>query len=264
VTTLLIDSDILAYRESARGEIRVDWDGDGDVDQIAEPLEAIQQKVDASIAALVHKLSASRVIVCLSCAREDNWRKDVYPAYKENRAGQSKPLHLMAAKEYMRREYETYERARLEADDVMGILSTHPKLVTGRRIIVSEDKDMKTVPGWLFNPDKDKVPRIVDLVEADRWHMMQTLMGDPTDGYPGAPGIGPTKAEAALEGLETHAEMWPAVLRVYESRMPALAMTHASLVHEAALVQARIARICRYTDYNFQTKEVILWQPPSI
>jgi 5'-3' exonuclease len=252
VTTLLLDSDILAYRESSAGEVKVDWDGDGDIDQIPEDFERVCEKVDATIAGLIRKLNAGRVIVCLSCDRADNWRKDFYPAYKENRAGAIKPLHLVAAKQYMAREYETYQRPRLEADDVMGILSTHPKLVPGKRIIVSEDKDMKTVPGWLFNPDKHQLPVLVTPGEGAHFHMMQTLMGDQTDGYPGCPGIGPKKAEAALLGFESYREMWPAVVAVFESR---------SLDEAAALVQARIARICQHTDFDYQSKTVIPWSP---
>jgi DNA polymerase-1 len=34
------------------------------------------------------------------------------------------------------------------------------------------------------------------------------------------------------------------------------------LTEEDALVQARVARICRASDYDFKTKEVKLWNPP--
>jgi DNA polymerase-1 len=36
-----------------------------------------------------------------------------------------------------------------------------------------------------------------------------------------------------------------------------------NLTADDALVQARVARILRHTDYNFKTKEPILWTPPS-
>jgi hypothetical protein len=39
--------------------------------------------------------------------------------------------------------------------------------------------------------------------QADRFHMIQTLTGDVTDGYPGCPGIGPVKAEQILNVRET-------------------------------------------------------------
>lgn len=253
--TLLIDSDILAYKEASAGEVRVDWDGDGNVDQTPEDFENVKDRVDRKIADLVRTLKAGRVIVCLSCDRADNWRKDFYPAYKENRAGAVKPLHLAAAKEYMAREYETYKRPRLEADDVMGILSTHPKLVKGEKVIVSEDKDMRTIPGWLFNPDKDKRPALVGAREAAVWHMTQTLTGDRTDGYPGCPGVGPKKAERLFAAVDwEYPLLWPLVLATYLSRKQ---------TEEQALVQARIARICQHTDYDYTNKTVIPWSPPQ-
>lgn len=254
--TLLIDSDILAYKEASAGEVRVDWDGDGNIDQTPEDFENVKARVDRKIADLVRTLKSDRVIVCLSCDRVDNWRKDFYPAYKENRAGSVKPLHLMAAKQYMAREYETYQRPRLEADDVMGILSTHPTLVKGERVIVSEDKDMRTIPGWLFNPDKDTKPVLIGEESAAHWHMTQALTGDRTDGYPGCPGIGPTKAEKILWPAMGggYAAYWPCVLATYLSRKQ---------TEEQALVQARISRICQHTDYDYKTKEVIPWSPPA-
>lgn len=254
-TTILLDADILAYRESSRGEVRVDWDGDGEVDQVAEDISVIEAKIDSTVSGLVRALKADRVLACLSCARADNWRKDVLPSYKENRTGALRPLQLMAAREYLRREYETEEWPRLEADDVMAILSTTPALLKGHKIIVSEDKDMKSVPGWLFNPDKDQAPSRIDPVSADRWHMQQTLMGDPTDGYKGCPGIGPKKAEAVLDGLTTYEDMWPAVVRVFEAK---------KLTEADALVQARVARILRNTDYDRTNGLPILWTPPPI
>lgn len=286
--TLLLDSDILAYKESSAGEVRVDWDGDGNIDQTPEDFENVKARVDRKIADLVRTLKADRVIVCLSCDRVDNWRKDFYPAYKENRAGSVKPLHLMAAKEYMAREYETYQRPRLEADDVMGILSTHPTLVKGERIIVSEDKDMRTIPGWLFNPDKDKRPVFVDTADAALWHMTQALTGDRTDGYPGCPGIGPTKvAKLFVNVFPSYEELWPVVVetyrRVYEKRTRYATAQNTRSVRDGfemggyelrgpvtleeatsyALVQARISRICQYTDYDYASKTVIPWTPPQ-
>ena len=88
--------------------------------------------------------------------------------------------------------------------------------------------------------------------EADRWFYMQTLTGDATDGYSGCPGGGPKKAEAILEAAGENP--WPAIVAAYEK---------AGLSEEAALQQARVARILRASDYNFKKKEPILWKPQS-
>src|SRR5690606_12264806 len=64
------------------------------------------------------------------------------------------------------------------------------------KVIVSEDKDLHTVPGLHFNPAKDSKVRYVSTLDADRLFLYQTLVGDPVDGYPGAPRIGPKSAYA--------------------------------------------------------------------
>ena len=247
-TTLLLDSDIIAYQHAATAQKGIDWDDDGDKTLVVDDLEVVLHYVDDTINATMDRLNGDNFIVCLSCNSEDNWRKQVLPSYKENRAGVAKPLHLSAIKEAMRSRYECYERPTLEADDIMGILSTHPRLIKGKKIIVSEDKDMKTIPGWLYNPRKGEKPKCIQQFEADYWHLYQTLIGDTTDGYKGCPGIGPKKAEKAL--LES--QSWQTVVGLYASK---------GLTEEDALVQARVARICRAEDYDFKNKEVILWTP---
>ena len=58
-------------------------------------------------------------------------------------------------------------------------------------IIVSPDKDMRQIPGKLYNLDET-----VEVTEEEgmRWHLIQTLAGDQTDGYGGVPGIGVKRA----------------------------------------------------------------------
>ncbi len=86
--------------------------------------------------------------------------------------------------------------------------------------------------------------------------MYQTLTGDSTDGYKGCPKVGPVAAARLLEPLMGEpAGMWIAVL---------LSFKKAGLTEADALVQARVARILRHTDYDFTNKLPILWTPPEI
>lgn len=240
--TLLIDSDILAYQFAAKSERKYEFG------TAVDDLEEVKPKVDEWLEDITTKLKADKFIICLSCESADGWRKDVLPSYKENRSGTQKPEHLGALKDYLERTYDSYRRPRLEADDIMGILSTHPTLVLGEKVIVSEDKDMKTIPGLLYNPRKGTHPRLISQEEADYWHLYQTLVGDSTDGYKGCPGIGPKKADAVLLA----GGGWAGVVALFESK---------GLTEEDALVQARVARICRACDYDFKKKEVKLWTP---
>lgn len=250
--TLLIDGDINLFQASAAEEEKYAWPN-GTETLHSDP-DRVIRIIRQSISNLVRDLKASRVIVALSDPKK-NFRKKVLSTYKENRKGSTKPVGWAAARATFAGMYEVYERPTLEGDDVMGILSTHPTIVKGEKIVVSIDKDMETVPGLWFNPnDKDKGVQKITEDQANWFHMFQTLTGDTVDNYKGCPGIGPIKAAAALEGLSDPAEMWEAVVAVYESK---------GFPEEIALAQARCARILRHTDYDFKKKEPILWQPPS-
>lgn len=262
---LLVDADIVAYQYAAKAQ------RESPFGVAMDALDDVAPKVAAGLADLQDQLNASGMVICLSCPSAQGWRKGVLPTYKENRSGAERPVLLDPLKGWLEATYPSYRKPTLEADDVMGILSTmrglpsnfvkqHPQLAgEWEKVICSEDKDMKTIPGWLFNPAKDPFPQLISEQQADYWHLYQTLVGDPTDGYKGCPGVGPVKAQRALLWAENDQPlgrtMWQAVVELYESK---------GLTEEDALVQARVARICRATDYNFKTQQVILWTPPTL
>jgi DNA polymerase-1 len=247
-TTLLIDGDIIAYQHAFGTERVTDW-GDGVWSWWADENDAARL-MDEWIAAMKHKFSADRVIIALSDA--DNFRKRILPTYKGNRAEARKPILLKRMREHLTANHTTYCRPGLEGDDVLGIIMTSEKIAPGKRICVSIDKDMRTIPGRHYDAKHDKKLMVSEL-EADRFHMIQTLSGDPTDGYSGCPGIGKVKAHRLLHDKEPR-EWWPTIVAAYEK---------AGLTEADALVQARVARILRVTDYDFAKKEPILWTPPS-
>lgn len=250
--TLLVDADIMAYVASAGTEGVFYFNGEDAPPAVDENLEAALSIAERDIEALANKLKATKVIVCLT--DDENFRLGVYPQYKSNRASVRRPSTLKRVKEFYAEKFECYQRPGLEADDCMGILSTSAKLVQGEKIIVSSDKDMQTIPGLLFNPRKDKKPRRVSELEADRYFMQQTITGDATDGYPGARGVGPkSKFVAALAEAPDARSMWGIVVDAYESK---------GFTADDALVQARCARILRHTDWDFTSRKPRLWTPP--
>lgn len=243
-------------------------------------------RLDQTIEEIRAGLNGDKMIVALSDEAHRRWRPRVMPTYKANRKGTRKPVVYGALRQYVHEVYETYQRPTLEGDDVLGILVTHPKLVTGEKIVVAIDKDMKTLPGLHLNYDhargaEDYESHIYAITkeQADQFHLLQTIAGDATDGYAGAPGFGMTRAAALLdEGciLEPHEHTfvrgprqgqkeirwekgaegtpWQIVVSAYAS---------VGLSEEVALMNARVARICRVEDYDFATKEVVLWTPES-
>jgi hypothetical protein len=135
----------------------------------------------------------------------------------------------------------------------MGILATKPG--KQHKIIVSQDKDMKSIPATVWD-GCDLVP--VSEYDADYFHMTQTLTGDVTDGYKGCPGVGPKKAEAIIPKLDKDnmpymvSEWWARVKEAY---------VKAKLTEEDALKNARLARILRWSDWDTENKRPILWTP---
>ena len=113
-------------------------------------------------------------------------------------------------------------------------------------MIVSPDKDMRQIPGKLYNLDEVFT---VSKEEGAKWHLIQTLAGDQTDGYPGVPGIGVKRAEALFkkEGYS-----WKTVKKAFADK---------GYTNLTALVNARLARILTADDYDFKKQEPILWTP---
>ncbi len=276
--TLLIDADVVIYEVAQSAEIAVNWADAGDPDLWT--LHARQGETEgrfsAAIAALKAELGADEVILCLTDGK--NWRLDVYPPYKSNRSDKRRPMMLPILRQYALDNFRTYLRTSLEGDDCLGILATHPKLVPGEKIICTKDKDLKTIPGLHFNWGKRELGIFtVTPEEADAFHLRQALAGDATDGYPGCPGMGMTTAERALEagtawelGEKTFKSgpragqtvpVWNEVEAVSPWHVVVSHYQKAGLTEQDALVQAQVARILRASDFNFTTKEPILWTP---
>lgn len=260
--TAILDGDVFAFQSAVVHEREVQWDTwlwglwTNTDDAIATLDEAIRR--------VCVGMKADRVVIGLSS--KNNWRLDVLPTYKHHRVGTRKPCGYAHVLQYMRDTYETWEWPTLEGDDVISILATHPTLLPGQKVIVSIDKDMKSVPGYLLNDGKarkameegqeyDDFITEISSTEADLNHLRQTLTGDTTDGYKGCPGVGPVKAEKILEPyLDNPKAAWPAIVEAYQK---------AGLSEEVALQNARVARILRASDFNLDTETVKLWKPSS-
>lgn len=256
-TIALVDGDIFAYEIAAGAEEAIHW-GDGLWTLHAQE-EPAKVKLLGRVRELGRAIEADQIIVALS--DDENWRKDVLPTYKENRVGQRRPMILKVLKEYLKENFETFIRPTLEADDVLGILSTWPKLA-GRKVIITKDKDLQTIPGLHFLAHKEDLG-VFEVTEhrANYCHLLQTLTGDVTDGYKGCPGIGSTRAERLLLPFahetkhDDYFDLEAAWQKVVET------FVKSGLSEEEALVQARVARICRASDYDFKNKRVRLWTP---
>lgn len=290
--TLLIDGDVIAFTAASAVQ-RIFEDEFGFFSPFASRTEG--EAVMANImVSLKMDLKATHVRVFLTDPRE-NWRRDVWPEYKANRKGSSRPLLLEALKLVLREEYGATHWGSLEADDVLGILQTEPQLYPGKRILVGKDKDFLTVPGFyhrIGNREPSGKPIIFEITphEARMFHLKQTLMGDAVDGYPGCPGIGKTRAEEILvspqlltpqPGVITRGvnkgnsitkwvseptnDLWAAIVSHYRKGMggtgPVIPFKEAE---RAALTTARLAYILQDGDYDRETESIKLWDPERL
>lgn len=251
--TLIVDADYIAYRYAFANQLEMDW-GEGVVSRSAD-LKAAKREIVSLLSRWGEEFGAN-IVLALSDP-DSNWRTAVLPSYKQHRKADRRPDLWEPLRDFLAENWKHYLRPTLEGDDICGILATSKTIIPGDKIVVGIDKDLKTIPCKLFNPVKG-TRKVVSVESADHLHMIQTLTGDPSDGYKGCPGIGPKKAEKILstEGRcygHDYLTEWEAVVGTYHA---------CGLKDIDALVQARVARVCRHTDYNFRKKEVKLWKPP--
>lgn len=254
-TTILLDGDIAIYQIAVNQEHEVNFEPENPDSPtiLFSYLEDCQIQFKKYINYLKDKLQAPNVVVTFS--DKNNFRKTVYPSYKSNRIGTRKPIAFSDFKGWVKQNYTTIIKPGLEADDVLGILATLPsKEFMGRRVIVSIDKDMEQIPGYIFNPNKDETIRTINKADAQQKFWMQVLTGDATDGYPGCPGLGPKGAEKIVYTVPEE-EMWDAIVKAYEKK---------GLTEADALTQARCAKLLTADNWDFKESKVILWEPKRV
>jgi len=237
---LLIDADYIVYKSCAAAETEVDF-GD-DVILVTSNFSDALSATTKELTKIRDKFGAFSDII-LFFSDSINFRKKILPDYKGHR-NRKKPCGYKRVIKALREKYEVIVMPQLEADDALGIYSTkHPG-----NMIVSPDKDMKQIPGKLYNLDEQFT---VSKEEGAKWHLIQTLAGDQTDGYPGVPGIGIKRAEALFD---KEGYSWKTVKKAFVDK---------GYTALTAITNARLARILTVDDYDFDKKEPKLWSPSS-
>lgn len=195
--------------------------------------------------------------VVLAVGSTSNWRKALCETYKSNRDGKKKPLGYRKTQETLRAWFQVNEIRNLEADDVLGILATTPQDeggYAGNCVIVSSDKDMRTVPGLHYNPSSGGGVVEISETEARFEHAVRALAGDVADGYKGCPGVGEKTARAKLAAALGPAAEWRVAVGLFAK---------AGLTEDDAVEQFRLARVLQRGDYDAKSGVVTLWKPPG-
>ena len=238
---LLIDADYIVYKSCAGAEEDYDW-GD-DVVMVVSRFSDAMKNVQRELTKIKNEFMWDTPELVLFFSDSKNFRKKIYPDYKGHR-NRKKPCAYKRVIDALRDQYKVIRMAELEADDAMGIYAT----ANPGNIIVSPDKDMRQIPGRLFNLDE-----MVEVTaeEGRRWHLIQTLAGDQTDGYSGVPGIG---VKRAVSLFEEHGYNWDTVVTAFADK---------DLDEDVALTNARLAKILTCDDYDTTRNRVIPWTPTS-
>tara|TARA_R100000152_G_C6747933_1_gene171503 strand:+ start:408 stop:1160 length:753 start_codon:yes stop_codon:yes gene_type:complete len=242
---LLIDGDVVAYKTACATEKATHW-GD-DIWTLHCDAQEARGYAEGLMMDYLTELEADEYRIALSDI--SNFRKRINPDYKSNRKNRRKPLCYNEIKLWMRVSQGACILPTLEADDLLGIWATED--TTEDRIIVSIDKDFKTIPSKRWNPDKPEEGVLQQTKEqANYFHLIQTLAGDSTDGYTGVPRVGPVTADRILGGECS----WEKVVEAYEEY---------GLNEDVALMNARMARILRNGEWKSKTGAK-LWTPQNL
>ena len=238
---LLIDADYIVYKACAGAEDEIDW-GD-DVITVVSKFSDAMSFVNRELTKIKNEFLWDTPELVLFFSDSKNFRKKIYPDYKGHR-NRKKPCGYRRVITQLSNEYQVIRMPELEADDAMGIYAT----ANPDNIICSPDKDLRQIPGRLYTMSESLT---ITPEEGARWHLIQTLAGDQTDGYGGVPGIGIKRAVALFD---EHGYSWKTALQAFVDK---------GLTEEDALMNARLARILTCDDYDPIQHTVIPWTPAS-
>ncbi len=243
-TTLLIDADVLAFEAAVIAEESIEWKDE--MWTVHADMALAKARVINRVEEFKDMMKTDSVTMCLT--DRANFRRILNPDYKANRSKSRLPIILRQVKQWIIEDLNGQMWANLEADDIISILATD-KEMDEETIIISIDKDFKSVPGIFYDYNKGEYHQPSE-EEADNYHLVQTIAGDHTDGYSGVPGIGVTRAERLLQ---SDGYTWETVVKSYEK---------AGLTEQEALTNAWMARLLRADNYSFRTNTIKkLWTP---
>ena len=235
---LLIDADFIVYKSCAACETEIDWGDDVImvISQFSQAYKAVKREIKK-----IENAFFSSTDTILFFSDSINFRKSILDSYKGHR-NRKKPCGYRRVIDELKTEYEVIRMDTLEADDAMGIYATlHPG-----NVICSPDKDMRQIPGQLYDL---KESTLITEEQGSRWHLIQTMAGDQTDGYSGVPGIG---IKRATELFEKDGYIWSTVVKAFDDK---------GLGEDIALQNARLAKILTVDDYDLRQQRPILWTP---
>lgn len=199
----LVDADFLPYRV-------------GHAVKEDEPLEYALATTRSAIHNIWDRFPDRKSEGKLFLGGKNNFRDKIatIQIYKGNRDPADKPRFYDDIRQYMIDYHGAEVIDGMEAEDKVGILAYAAK--DRDHVIVSQDKDLKNIPGWHYNPVNEKF-WYTTLQEANHHFWCQVLGGDRVDNILGIPGVGDKTALKILKNLDADwQDMHDTVLGAYE------------------------------------------------
>lgn len=177
-----------------------------------KPVNALLGTVNALLAAVEAK--APRAVVACFGAEDARYRKQLYPPYHAHR----EPMPAELAHQWRRAPallaslgWVVAEAGELEADDAIGAYASMESDAGGRALLLTADRDLYQAVDErvaVLEMSKRGIFELGPEAVLERYGIAPALVpdfialrGDPSDGLPGAPGIG---AKTAAELLREH------------------------------------------------------------
>ena len=226
MTTLLIDADYIVYKSCASAEYDIDFGED--VILVGSSFKEAYGNTIRELDKIKAEFFEPDIILFFSDSI--NFRKTVASDYKGHR-NRKKPCGYKRVINKLSETHRVIVMPTLEADDALGVYATS----NDDCVIVSPDKDMKQIPGTLYNLQETFT---IDKQSGWEWFLIQTLAGDSTDGYSGAPGFG---IKTSQKFFAEYGYTWNSVVKAFKSK---------GLSEEVALQNARLAKILTADDYD--------------
>lgn len=175
-----------------------------------DPLDVALFRCDKLMREILEASDCEEYNIYLST--QSNFRKIINPEYKANRKDMEPPQWLQQCKEYLITEWKAIVKEYYEADDLLGINQQDDT------VLCSFDKDLLMIPGKHFNWKKQQYgdSTLVGYYEGLQHFYAQMLIGDKTDNVIGITGIGPVKANKALDQCDNEQEMFDYVYEKYD------------------------------------------------
>ncbi|WP_246490717.1 5'-3' exonuclease H3TH domain-containing protein [Brevibacterium oceani] len=194
---------------------------DSIVNDDGQPVNAVRGVVD-TVAQMIRRFDSARVVATMDADWRPAFRTAIMPEYKAARvkdeeAGTEIPPELAGQLPILYRVLTAAgipiaEAAGTEADDVIATMAAESRSPV---VIVSPDRDLLA----LLDSDSDvsvlrprkggewealseaDLPEAYGVPDGTRYRELAALRGDPSDGLPGAPGIGEKTAATLLENF---------------------------------------------------------------